>query len=410
MAEPLTRVRLPRAAPARVLAVGAWLKNAVCVLQGDQVIGSLVHGDLGDPAACAAFDASIEALLALGPIDVVAHDLHPDFHSTRAAQALAARLGVPAIGVQHHHAHVAVAQAEAGTDEPLIGLALDGVGLGSDGQAWGGELLWLQGAAWRRLGHLAPLRLPGGDLAAREPWRVAAGVLHGLGRGDEIAPRWAGAVGAAKAQGLRQMLDRGLHCPPTSSAGRWFDAAAAALGVSVCQSAEAEAAIALERRARHWLAEHLRDGEFDLALAPVRADGVVDLQPLLSHLFTIADIARERGSDAVLARGAALFHVGLADALGRWAIAAAQQHGCRRVVLSGGCFYNRLLDDLLTRRLEHAGLRVLRPQRLGCGDAGLALGQAWAAALQLAHGQASAGVLPLSPATRPQPESFAPCA
>jgi hydrogenase maturation protein HypF len=410
MAALLTNVRLPCAAPARVLAVGAWLKNAACVLHGDEVIGSPVHGDLGDPAACAAFDASLDALLALGPIDAVAHDLHPDFHSTRAALALAARLGVPAIGVQHHHAHVAVAQAEAGSDEPLVGLALDGVGLGSDGQAWGGELLWVQAADWRRLGHLAPLRLPGGDVAAREPWRVAAGVLHGLGRGDEIAARWGSVVGEAKAQGLRQMLDRGLHCPPTTSAGRWFDAAAAALGLSVCQSVEAEAAVALERRARHWLAEHLRDGEFDPALVPVRADGVVDLQALLSHLFNIADIARERGSDAALARGAALFHVSLADALGRWAVSAARQHVCHSVVLSGGCFHNQLLDELLTRRLEHAGLRVLRPLRLGCGDAGLALGQAWAAALQLARGHTAASLLPLSPATRPQPELLAPCA
>ncbi|MBL8302934.1 MAG: carbamoyltransferase HypF [Ideonella sp.] len=403
-------LRLPRAAPARVLAVGAWLKNAACVVHGSQVIGSPVHGDLGDPANCAAFDRSIEALSALGPVDAVAHDLHPDFHSTRAALALAARLGVPAVGVQHHHAHVAVAQAEAGTDEPLVGLALDGVGLGTDGQAWGGELLWVHGPVWRRLGHLAPLRLPGGDVAAREPWRVAAGVLHGLDRGDEIATRWGDAVGQTKAEGLRRMLERGLNCPATSSAGRWFDAAAAALGVSVCQQAEAEAAIALERLAAGWLATHARDGEFDLALTPVRADGVVDLHPLLGHLFTLADIARERGSTTALARGAALFHVSLADALARWALAAAQTHRCARVVLAGGCFHNALLDGLVARRLQAAGLRVLRPRRLGCGDAGLALGQAWAAALQLAGGEAPAALLPLSTATRPALELVPTCA
>ena len=406
----LDTVRLPRAAPARVLAVGAWLKNAACVVHGNQVTGSPVHGDLGDPANCAAFDRSIEALCAFGPVDAVAHDLHPDFHSTRAALALAARLRVPTIGVQHHHAHLAVAQAEAGTDEPLIGLALDGVGLGTDGQAWGGELLWVQGPAWQRLGHLAPLRLPGGDVAAREPWRVAAGVLHHLGRADRIAERWGDAVGLAKADGLRRMLDRGLNCPSTTSAGRWFDAAAAALGLSVCQQAEAEAAITLERLAADWLATHARDGEFDLALTPVRADGVVDLHPLLGHLFTLADIARERGSSSALARGAALFHVSLADALARWALAAAEGRHCASVVLAGGCFHNALLDGLVSRRLQAAGLRVLRPRRLGCGDAGLALGQAWAAALKLARGEAPATLLPLSTAPRPDPELVPTCA
>lgn len=400
-------VHLPRAAPARVLGVGAWLKNSACVLHGHAVHGSPVHGDLGDPANCAALDASVDALLRLGTIDAVAHDLHPDFHSTRTALALADRLGIPAIGVQHHHAHIAVVQAEHALRGPVIGIALDGVGLGNDGQAWGGELLWVDGPDWQRLGHLRPLPLPGGDVAAREPWRVAAGVLHGLGRGDEIGPRWGAEVGLAKAIGLQRMLARGVNCPQTSSAGRWFDAAAAALGLSVCQGAEAEAALALEHLAAGWLASHPRDGEFDLALSPVRADGQVDLYPLLGHLFTLADIARERGRPEALARGAALFHVSLADALGRWALGATRAAGSGTVVLAGGCFYNRLLSEMLTRRLQGAGLRVLRPQRLGCGDAGLALGQAWAAALQLEAGGHPAA---LSPAHRPSTERLPTCA
>ena len=131
---------LPRSAGARVLACGAWLKNTACLLDGDRVQWSAQHGDLRDPAACAALEASIEQLVAQahGPIDAVAHDLHPDFHSTRVALGWAQRLGVPAVAVQHHHAHLAAVQAEHGVVEPVVGLALDGVGLGTDGTAWGG--------------------------------------------------------------------------------------------------------------------------------------------------------------------------------------------------------------------------------------------------------------------------------
>ncbi|MFT3858753.1 MAG: hypothetical protein QM742_15075 [Aquabacterium sp.] len=173
---------LPRPVPRRVLAFGAWLKNTACRLDGDQVTWSPLHGDLAEPAQCEALEASAEALAALGEVDVIVHDLHPDFFSTRLAQAWSERLGVPAIGVQHHHAHIAALQAEHGIAGPLLGLALDGVGLGTDGTAWGGEGLWVDAAQWQRLGHLTPLHLPGGDVAAREPWRMAAAACHLLGR------------------------------------------------------------------------------------------------------------------------------------------------------------------------------------------------------------------------------------
>ena len=136
-----------------VLAVGAWLKNAACLLLDGQAHWSPVHGDLSDPQACAALDNSLQALLlqalAAGkPVQAIAHDLHPDFFSTQLALTTAQALEIPAIGVQHHHAHLAAVMAEHGVQEPVVGLALDGVGLGSDGQAWGGELLWLDGERW----------------------------------------------------------------------------------------------------------------------------------------------------------------------------------------------------------------------------------------------------------------------
>ena len=371
---------LPRPAPARVLACGAFLKNSACRLDGTRLAWSAPHGDLGDAAACRALDASAETLLARGAVDAIAHDLHPDFHSTRLAAGLAERLDVPAVAVQHHHAHIAAVIAEHGLGEPVIGIALDGVGLGSDAQAWGGELLWVDGGTaahrWQRLAHLQPLALPGGDVAAREPWRMAAAVLHALGRGHEIEARFAAAVGAQAARLIQTMLQRGLNCPQTTSAGRWFDAAAGALGLSVKQSAEAEAAIALERLATQGLV-----GAGDI----VPFDTGLDLRVAVAGLFEIAP-----ADAAARARGALHFHLALADGLAAAAAAAAQQHDVNLVVLGGGCFMNRVLGERLAARLQRLGLAVQAPRQVSCGDAGLALGQAWVAACTLADADADA--------------------
>lgn len=379
--------RLPQPAPARVLAVGAWLKNTACLLDGRDVHWSPLHGDLATPQACLALDASARKLLARAGhrVDAIAHDLHPDFESTRLAVALAAELGVPAVPVQHHHAHIGVLQAEQGCRDAVIGVALDGVGLGTDGTAWGGEVLHVAGATWQRLAHLSPLALPGGDVAAREPWRMAAAALHAMGRDDEIVPRFASAVGPALASGVQTMLARGLNCPRTTSAGRWFDAMAGLLGISVRQGAEAEAAIALEQAAVRGLPRGLPCGL-------VRGDGLVDVDDLDLRPLAAACLARGEGGDVEAA--AAMFHFGLADALAQAAIAAATAHDTRSVMLGGGCFYNRVLTTRLGTRLEAAGCAVHGVEGPGPGDAGLALGQAWIAAQSLAAG--------ITDAARPQ--------
>lgn len=369
--------------PPNVLACGAWLKNAACLLDAQgQAHWSAVHGDLSDPAACAALEASARALLQQhGPVRAVAHDLHPDFFSSRLAMDIAESLGVPAIGVQHHHAHIAAVVAEHGIEGPVIGLALDGVGLGDDGEAWGGELLWVDGARFRRLGHLHPLALPGGDRAAREPWRMAASALHALERGAETVPRFAPVVGEATARGVQQMLERGLNCPPTSSAGRWFDAAAAALGLSVRQTEEAEAAIALEAAASRWLAQQPAHEPLPATLVELLTDTLPDGQRRLDvrGLFAaLLNVDPDRVDAA-----AAGFHLALADALAHWATQAAREHGTPHVCLGGGCFFNRVLRERVTGRLQGAGLRVHLPRAKGCGDAGLAIGQAWVAARQI---------------------------
>lgn len=386
-----------------VLACGAWLKNSACLLGQGEPMWSAVHGDLSDPAACDALKASVALMLKAqgATVFAVAHDLHPDFFSTQLAVQLAAELGVPAIGVQHHHAHMAAVMAEYAVEGPAIGLMLDGVGLGTDGTAWGGELLWMAGAhvgvdgcangsanfdakadvngdaSWQRLGHLVPLALPGGDRAAREPWRMAASALHALGRNADITPRFAPVVGNSLAAGVQQMLARGLNCPPTSSAGRWFDAAAGALGISVRQADEAEAAICLERAAARGLAQ--QPAMTPLPGATVDAHNRLDLLGLMPHLLAAHASDSADLSDAA----AAGFHLALADALALWAETAARQHGCTVVCLGGGCFANRILRERVTARLQSAGLAVLCPRLNSCGDAGLALGQAWVAQRRL---------------------------
>ena len=241
-------LRLSNGAPG-VLALGGWLKNTVCTVRGMQARISSAPSDLDSVAACTALEATVVRLCAAqgGAVRIVAHDLHPDFFSTRLALGIAQQRGVPALAVQHHHAHIAAVCAEYGLITPVLGLALDGVGLGSDGQAWGGELLRVEGAAFQRLGHLAPLRLPGGDRAARETWRMGAAALDALGRNAQIVARFS-AYPAAET--VAQMLRCDFNCPPSTSLGRLFDAAAGLLAVCPQQSCEGEAARVLQALAQ----------------------------------------------------------------------------------------------------------------------------------------------------------------
>jgi hydrogenase maturation protein HypF len=346
-------IKLATSGPS-VLAVGGWFKNTICVTRGDEAFVSQHVGDLDNAAACGFFEETVAHLLHILDVqpEIVAHDLHPDFHSTR----FAAALGVPSIGVQHHHAHIAAVCAEHGIAEPVLGLALDGVGLGTDGGAWGGELLRLDGATLERHGHLASLPLPGGDVAAREPWRMAAAALHALGRGEEIVRRFADEPAAMT---IATMLARGLNCPPTSSAGRLFDAAAGLLGVARRATFEGQVAMRLEGlAARHGPAEPLAGGWRI-------EDGVLDFRPVLAVLADCDDAGY----------GAALFHATLAAGLIDWAARA----GVATVAAAGGCLLNRLLARDLASGLAARGLRFATAECLPPNDGGLALGQAWVA-------------------------------
>ncbi|TQF31186.1 carbamoyltransferase HypF [Bradyrhizobium sp. UNPA324] len=355
-------VRLARSVPP-ILAVGGALKSTVTVTRGNEAFVSQHIGDLDTAEGVRFFEETVDHLLSTLDIEpvVVAHDLHPNMASTLFAEASRKRL----IAVQHHHAHAASVMAEHGTAGPALALVLDGFGHGSDGGNWGGELLACDGARFRRLGHLAPMKMPGGDRAAREPWRMAASVLHGLGRGDAIATRFTAQLQASR---VGAMLDQ-PGVPTTTSAGRMFDAAAGLLGLCPVQSYEGEAAMKLEALVRTpriaqdgWIIEH----------------GVLSLAPLFGRLASAT-------TDRV--EGAELFHGTLAAACVDWIGRAARATGITIVALSGGCFLNAILSDEIERGCIAAGLSPLLPRQMPPNDGGLSLGQAWIAALTLLEQQ-----------------------
>ena len=346
-----------------VLCLGGHLKSTIALAAGREVVVSQHLGDLDCEPARALLGRTARDLLGfLGARpEVIACDLHPDYASTRLAEALAAELAVPLERVQHHHAHVAACAAEHALAGPVLGLAWDGVGHGEDGDLWGGEALVCEGARALRFAHLRPFRLPGGEAAIREGRRAAAGALHAIGSAvfsaiaaDWLSPRELAVLGA--------MLERGLNAPYTTSVGRLFDVVAALAGVRERSSFEGQAAMELE-----FAAEEVADATpYPLVLrgsAPI----VVDWEPLL--LEVVAD--RRRGAPVAVV--SARFH----EALARLAAELALRAGVPAVALAGGCFQNLRLATSTRRRLEAAGFTVHSPSLAPPNDGGLSLGQAW---------------------------------
>ncbi len=355
-------IRLACSGPS-VLAVGGFFKNTICITRGDEAFVSPHIGDLDNAPTCAAFADTVEHFAAVLDVEpeLVAHDLHPDFFSTRHAARLAQRFRARLIGVQHHHAHVAAVAAEHRVTTPILGLALDGVGLGSNGQAWGGELLRVDGGRFRRVGSFAPLKLPGGDVAAREPWRMAASALAACARTSEIATRFADEPAAAA---VATMIERGFHAPDTSSAGRAFDAAAGLLGIQRRMAFEGQAAMLLE-----GLAERYGPVEARRDLFSITTDNRLVLAPLFSSLADEQDAAY----------GAALFHATLVEALAEWVGRIADALDTTVVACAGGCLLNAILARGLRRALAVRGLIMLEARDVPPNDGGLSLGQAWIA-------------------------------
>ncbi len=343
----------------QVLACGGWYKNTLCLTRGNEAFLSQHIGDLDNALTCRSLEETAQHLLKVLEIvpEMVVHDLHPDFYSSRYAAEFARQQGIPVYAVQHHHAHVAAIMAEHGLCEPVLGIALDGIGLGSDGKSWGGELLRVDGMSCERLGHLYELALPGGDRAAREPWRMAASALHALGRSREIETRFAHPAASA----VQQMLERNINSPTTSSCGRLFDAAAGLLGICEVAAFEGQAAMLLEGMAKNHTLPMI-DG-FCLE------NGVLNFLPLLGRLNETRDAIQ----------GTALFHSTLSMGLAEWVATEMKNTGLNKVVFAGGCFLNRLLSQELASRLEVMGATIYQAQLAPPNDGGLSLGQAWLA-------------------------------
>jgi hydrogenase maturation protein HypF len=356
-------LELPLEAPP-ALGTGALLHGAFCLARGRRAFLSQHLGDLDTEESMRAYADALERSKALFGIEpeVVAHDLHPDFATTRYAEST----GLTTMGVQHHHAHVAAVMAEHCLDASVIGIAFDGFGLGTDGTVWGGEVFAADATHAERLGHLRTVRQPGGDAAVRQPWRMA--FAHAVDAGVEqeaiglLGPR------ERPLAIVRGQLRSGMGAPWTSSAGRLFDAVAGLTRVCSETTYEGQPAMLLEQASvfseRSYPVDvELQDGGLILDTRPVIAAVVTDLL----------------GGVPVYEVGGR-FHRTMALAIGSLAVRVREGTGLTRVCLGGGVFQNDLLLAQAVERLEADGFEVYVPREVPVGDGGIALGQVLVAA------------------------------
>ncbi|MGN6392383.1 MAG: carbamoyltransferase HypF, partial [Gemmatimonadales bacterium] len=348
-----------------LLACGAELKSTFCLARGrDAWLGHHI-GDLKNLETLESFREGValfERLFAVEP-EVVAHDLHPDYLSTRYALE---RDGSRRVAVQHHHAHLAACLAEHGEIGKAIGAIYDGAGYGPDGTIWGGELLFGGVAGFERVGHLRPVRLPGGDRAAREPWRMACAWLAVvLGREPDVPFALRGCVDSRQWHAMAELARTGVASPVTTSMGRLFDAAAALIGVRGITSYEGQAAIELEA-----IADGHETARYSLGVGEA-ADGIV-----VDPGEMILALARDAAAGVAPGVMAARVHNAIAGATTEAVARLAESCGTQLAVLSGGVFQNRRLLERTRECLSAAGLRVLTPERVPPNDAGIAYGQA----------------------------------
>jgi hydrogenase maturation protein HypF len=350
-----------------VLAIGAELKGAVCLTRGDRAFLSQHIGDLQNTATLRSMEETIdhlERILKIQP-EITAHDLHPDYLSTAYAQALP---GPPRLAVQHHHAHMASCMAENVLEGEVIGVIFDGTGYGADGTIWGGEFLVGGYETFRRKGHFRTIPMPGGDVAVREPFRMALSYLYTIFDADlfGLSLPCTSEVPETERKLFLKMLERRLNSPLTSSCGRLFDAVAALIGLRGKVSYEGQAAIELEALAE---ASRVVDG-YSFEVMEEEDAHVVDFSMMLKAIVRDMEEKRPRGE---IARR---FHNTIAAAVTDVCGRIRTETGIDRVVLSGGVFQNKLLSEGVSALLSENNFNVFTQRLAPPNDGGLALGQA----------------------------------
>ena len=349
-----------------VLALGSDLKNTFCLLRHNKAVLSQHIGDTANEQVRSQLSENLELFQHIYQFtpDIIAVDAHPGYFSSSIGKQLAEQQQITPIEVLHHHAHIVSVMAEHNCHEPVIGLALDGIGMGENGQLWGGECLLVDYQHSQYLGGLPAVALPGGDLAAKQPWRNWLAHLH------QFVPQWQEILTKTCTEPNWQILvnaiERGLNCPPISSAGRLFDAVAYDLGIApTIVSWEGEAACHLEALA-------------NTSSLATQAQGAVNIpvkMPLIGNKLDLAYFWQSwLNYHASVEDKAFAFHYALAQGFAELAANQAHQHQCRTIVLSGGVMHNQLLRRLLKEALSE--FRVLSAHKLPMGDGGLSLGQA----------------------------------
>jgi hydrogenase maturation protein HypF len=374
-------IPLVAGAPVPTLGVGGHLKNTFCLTKSHS---AYVSHHIGDLENADAFRALVDGFAHYTELfdarpEIIAHDLHPDYLSTQAAERLSCDEHIERVAVQHHHAHVLSCVAEQGVTEPVIGVAFDGAGLGLDGAIWGGEILFVDGTRFERMAHLSYVPLPGGDAAARHPWRSAVAHVWAANDGSVSSAPWSFIAKLDRQQLdlVTQMLPRASLAPATSSMGRLFDAVAALLGVRLTSRFEAQAAMELE-----LIAAPTSQRTYAIDVVEGVHGCVIDSGSFIRGV--LHDLGRRRSISEI----AAVFHNAVCDATADAVMRTARRTGVRRVVLTGGAFQNVRLTTGLTTRLTGAGLDVLTHRRVPCNDGGLSLGQAYAAVLHASNASA----------------------
>ncbi len=363
-------VELPEPLPVMV-AVGAHLKNTVAVSVGQQVFVSQHIGDLEAPEAISAFQRALQDLQGLyeQPPEMIACDLHPDYRSTHLAQDLAQRVGKPLVRVQHHYAHVLACMAEHGLEAPVLGVAWDGTGYGTDGTIWGGEFLRVGPDSFERFAHLRAFRLPGGEQAIREPRRIALGMLFEL-YGENLPELPQLRFSPSELTLIKAALVKGINAPLTSSMGRLFDGISALIGLRERASFEGQAAMDLEFACGGINTD--RCYPINMAHVTIGDGGI---RSIIDWSLMVGDILTDLSAGLSVAEIAATFHNSLLEMI----VAVATQAQIEQVVLSGGCFQNRRLLEGSIARLQKAGFRPFWSQKIPLNDGGIALGQIAAA-------------------------------